>query len=73
MFRDGEVKEVFARNGVYAFKRVKDDEEIFVAVNVSGEDKKLCFSGTIKNLLDGSVLINGGTLKSNSFAVFAAK
>ena len=73
VFRDGEVKEVFARNGVYAFKRVKDDEEIFVAVNVSGEDKKLCFSGTIKNLLDGSVLINGGTLKSNSFAVFAAK
>ena len=68
-FSKGEFKEVYSSNGMFIFRRVDENCDILVAVNVGGENQELNFDGKVQNLLDEKVYDGAFQINPNSLAV----
>lgn len=51
-FSDGDLIEVYSEKGLYAFKRIDEESQVLVVVNVGKERFELDFEGELFNLLD---------------------
>lgn len=59
----GDIELLYFENGVIAYKRVKDNDEVIVAVSLSKDVYDLKFEGRVKNLIDGKVYKDSVELK----------
>ena len=66
VFRDGEFVETYCGKDVYAFKRVKDGNEVLIAVNAGESDCVLTFDGEIADLISREEFNGEAVLKPNS-------
>lgn len=69
-FANGEFKELYAKEGVYIFKRFNEESQVMIVVNV-GNDVKIKFDGEMQNLIDGKIFKGEYSSKKNTFAIFA--
>lgn len=69
-FKDGRLKEIYARNGFYAFKRIGKQSEVLVTVNVSDGEFSLKFKGALINLIDNVVYDGKITVKGKFLGIF---
>lgn len=63
VFKDGDFKEVFCGKRVYAFKRIKGENEVLIAVNAGETSCDLAFNGRIYDALNDESFFKTAELK----------
>lgn len=62
VFNGGSFTEIFAESGAYVFTRKSETEEILVAVNMSNEELRLEFNGSLTDPMSGMIYESGKKL-----------
>ena len=70
LFKQGEIEEIYAKNGCYVFKRFDEYSEMLVAINLGMESVNLMYKGTLTNIIDNTKQKNRIELAPNFFGVF---
>lgn len=70
-FGQGEYNELYAKNGAFVFERISEDSELLIAVNSGEKERKIEFSGKLKNLMDGEIYENIIALTQGFAGIFA--
>ncbi len=73
VFNNGEFIEVLCDEGVYAYKRANEFDEVLIVVNISNSQINLSFNGEIVDLIDDKCYVNGATIQPNKLCVFKSK
>lgn len=68
----GEYKSIRAENGLFAYMRYTQEEQMIIALN-KGEQTEFTFDGTYKELSSGEIKSDSITLHTDSFAVLYRK
>ncbi len=69
-FSRGDLIEVLSDNGVYAFKRIDEQSQILIVVNVGNEKFELNFDGDLFNLLDQREYVEKAEISPKYLGVF---
>ncbi|MBO5714602.1 MAG: glycoside hydrolase family 13 protein [Clostridia bacterium] len=72
LFKNGELQEIFAKDGCYVYKRFDEDSEIMVAINLNEKPIFFEFDGELIDLIDNQVYLNELELQPKSFGVFVS-
>ena len=72
-FESGEFTELYAKDGVFVYKRTDIQSEVLVAVNLSTKDVLLKFDGELYNLFTDELVSDFICLKPNSRGIFIKK
>jgi glycosidase len=72
LFKNGEIEEIYAKNGCYVYKRYDDNSEILIAINLGSEPVFLEFDGKLVNLIDNKIVQKQYELKENSYGLFVS-
>jgi glycosidase len=70
LFKDGEFEEILVKDGLFFFKRKKENTEIFICVNNSKERKLFEINETYLNCFDNKIYQNYISIDSYSFLIF---
>ena len=62
MYKQGRYRTAAAINGIYAFVRFDDDQEMMTAVNCGASEEIVIAGGQWKDLLTGKILSNNFTV-----------
>ena len=73
VFNNGEFYEIYAKNGVFIYKRSNAEQEILVAINLEDKTYKLSFNGELFDLITERAFINEFNLETDSFAILVNK
>lgn len=68
-FNSTEFSEIISNNGVFVFKRVGEQSEVLVAINLNGEDCDLRFDGVLKDFISKDIYDGSVTLTKNTIMV----
>lgn len=71
VFADGEYKELYVSDGIFAFKRRSDASDIAVVINISDKELGLDFDGELKDIVSGREFREHLDIKPDGFAVLA--
>ena len=70
-FNQGDFAEIYSKNGVLVFKRFDEESEVLVAVNASNKEVKLCFEGSLFDLINKTKIQEEITLGENQAMILA--
>jgi glycosidase len=70
---NGELNQLYAKNGTFIYKRSNVDSEMLISVNVGDRECALNFEGELFDLISKNVYKNQFLLKANSYAVLVNK
>ena len=69
-FKNGNLKEISALNGLYSFIRRDKNSELFIIVNIGDNKYNINFKGKLINLLDDTIYTDGIIAEKNFFGIF---
>ena len=69
IFKDGEFQEVLLENGLIVYKRLKNEEEIYIYCNNSQKSYALELHGNYTELLNDNLVENKLKIKPNAFGI----
>ena len=70
IFKDGEFQDILVKDGLFYFKRRKNNSEIYVCVNNSSKSYLLETKVPYQNCLDKTIYQNGITIQPYSYQIF---
>ena len=70
IFKDGEFEALEIKNGLFFYKRVKNENAVYIYTNNSSKYLAIEFPKKYKNYLTDEIIENEFTIKPNSFGIF---
>ena len=70
IFKDGDFEGVEIKDGLFFFKRTKNEKSIYIYTNKSSKSQTIIFSEKYNNYLTDEIIENEFTVKPNSFGIF---
>ncbi len=71
-FKDGEMEEIYSKEGIYAYKRANNDCEVLTVLNAKDKEIKLSFNGKLKSLVNGKIYNKKYLVKKQSYDILIA-